>query len=283
MKSKLSAVYISVGFYFILNLMSCNSGSSSVNTSNPVESDDSWEIVLQEDFDNLEAWNIWNGGAFNNEIQLYREEQLSINNGILKITTERQSVSGATTPFDPTQKTFEFVSGRIESKLSIGPKDAPKRNEYRVLARIKLPFGTGMWPAFWTYGDPWPTQGEIDILEARGNEPNVFQSNLFYGTEPGININVNTEVIHAIGQNLTEDFHIYEMRWKQNSIEIYFDNDLIHTYEANAENNIANMFNKQQKIVFNSAVGGWFTPEQNSDNYTDNATMEVDWLKVYRK
>lgn len=282
MQFKIRSFYFAVGFIICFNLISCNGGNSTT-TSDPLNSDNSWELVLEEEFNNLDAWNIWNGGAFNNEIQLYREEQLSLSNGILTISTERQAVSGVTTPFDSTLKTFEFVSGRIESKHSIGPKDVPKHKEYRVLAKIKLPYGTGMWPAFWTYGDPWPTHGEIDILEARGNESNAFLSNLFYGPEPGININLNTEVIHEIGQNLTEDFHVYEMRWKQNSIEIYFDNKLIHTYEANADNNVSQMFNKQQKIVFNTAVGGWFTPEQNSENYADNATMEIDWLKVYRK
>ena len=243
----------------------------------------SWNLVFEDEFDDLSSWNVWYGGAFNNEIQLYREEQLSVDNSILTINALRASVSGPTDPYNATPKEFEYVSGRIESQEVYGPSDEEGEREYKFAARIKLPNGHGMWPAFWSYGDPWPTQGEIDVLEARGGEPDVFQSNIFYGTSPNVNINQNTEAVHSVGQDLTADFHVYEMIWRENSIDILFDEELIHTYTANSDNNISSLFGKEQKIVLNTAVGGFFFPDQNSSNYADSASMEVDWVRVYKR
>jgi len=243
-----------------------------------------WNLIFEDDFnDDLSFWNVWYGGAFNEEIQLYRPEQLSIDNGILKINVQRENISGPTSIFDSAPKSFEYVSGRIESKELFGPSNIDGNREIRFAARIKLPFGHGMWPAFWSYDDPWPTQGEIDILEARGGEPLEYQSNIFYGSTPNINTNQGTERVYEIGQDLTSAYHTYEMIWRSNSIDIIFDDQLLYTYQANNNNNINNLFDKKQKIVLNVAVGGIFFIDQNSNNYADSSTMEIDWVKVYKR
>jgi len=243
-----------------------------------------WNLIFEDDFnDDLSFWNVWYGGAFNEEIQLYRPEQLSIDNGILKINVQRENISGPTSIFDSTPKSFEYVSGRIESKELFGPSNIDGNREIRFAARIKLPFGHGMWPAFWSYDDPWPTQGEIDILEARGGEPLEYQSNIFYGSIPNINTNQGTERVYEIAQDLTSAYHTYEMIWRSNSIDIIFDDQLLYTYQANNNNNINNLFDKKQKIVLNVAVGGIFFIDQNSNNYADSSTMEIDWVKVYKR
>ena len=243
-----------------------------------------WNLVFEDDFNGgLSSWNVWNGGAYNNEIQMYRGNQVIVSEGTLKIIARREAVSGPANPNDATVKKFEYVSGRVESRELFGPDRADGGREYRFTARIKLPSGHGMWPAFWTYGDPWPTAGEVDILEARGGEPDVFQSNIFYGTKPGVNINRGTEKVHPTGRDLTAGFHIYEMIWRQGSIDILFDGELIHTYTASRSNNIRRMFGKKQKVVLNTAVGGWFFQDQNSGNYADGSVMEIDWVRVYKR
>ncbi|NKI32977.1 glycoside hydrolase family 16 protein [Croceivirga thetidis] len=247
-------------------------------------STEEWNLVFEEEFDSdLSQWNAWNSGAFNEEIQMYQPEQLSLENGLLTISTQRKTVSGASTVADSTTKEFEYVSGRIESKELFGPTELEGKREYKFKARIKLPNGHGMWPAFWTYGDPWPLQGEIDILEARGGKPLEFLSNLFYGTQPGISIINEIDVLHNIGQDLTKEFHVYEMIWKADSISILFDGKLLHTYQANQENYVAEFFDKKQKVVLNIAVGGWFFEDQNSANYADSAIMQVDWVRVFSR
>ncbi len=243
-----------------------------------------WTLIFKEEFDqDLSQWNAWNSGAFNEEIQMYLPQQLSLENGILKIDIERKAVSGATIPTDSAQKDFEYVSGRIESKMLFGPSDEEGEREYRFVARIKLPAGHGMWPAFWTYGHPWPTQGEIDILEARGGKPNEYLTNLFYGPEPGFSVNKDTDILHQLEVDVTAEFHEYEMIWRANTIEVLFDGKTLHTYEANSSNNIEHFFGKKQMVVLNTAVGGIFFEDRNSANYTDSSVMEVDWVRVYKR
>lgn len=243
-----------------------------------------WELAFEDDFDgDLSQWDLWTGGAFNEEIQLYRPEQLSIDNSILSINVQREQATGPTNPFDSTPRDYEFVSGRLESSESFGPTLINGSREVRIMASLKLPLGNGMWPAFWTFGDPWPTQGEIDILEARGSTPVEFQSNLFYGPTANNNINFNNAIIYDIGEDLTSEFHTYEMIWTADLIQILFDGEILHTYTANTQNNIANMLNKKQKIVLNTAVGGVFFTDRNPSNYTDSAVMEVDWVRAYTR
>jgi hypothetical protein len=274
-------------FYFLslggLLLWGCNVEGPQTASENASIDGASWNLIFEDEFENLAAWDAWYGGAFNNEIQLYTKEQLNLEEGILKINALRKPVVGPSLPNDTTPKNFEYVSGRIESKDLYGPSDQDGEREYRFVARIKLPSGHGMWPAFWAYGDPWPTQGEIDILEARGSETDRFSSNIYFGPTNGVNINQDTESKHTIGQNLTEDFHLYEMIWRPNSIEILFDNEIVHAYEASRNNNIEQLLGKKQKIVFNTAVGGWFFRDQDANNYADSSTMEVDWVRVYKR
>lgn len=245
-----------------------------------------WNLLFEENFDaNLDQWNIWSGGAFNNEIQLYRSGQLSLQDGLLTINAQKASVSGATSPFDATPKNFEYISGRIESKTQFGPSDAEGEREYRIMSRIKLPNGNGMWPAFWTYADPWPTKGEIDILEARGNQVTKFQSNIFYGTEANMPLtkNEDTSKSHELGVNLTSNFHVYELIWKANSLEILFDGQLLHTYNADSKNFVAELFGNKQQIVLNLAVGGGFFEGINSNTFVNASSMQIDWVKVYKR
>ena len=248
--------------------------------------DGEWNLIFEEEFsDNFDKWNVWRGGAFNNEIQLYTQEQMRIENGILTINAEKKTVTGASNPFDPAIKEFQYVSGRIESKQQFGPSDRKGENEYRIMSRIKLPSGNGIWPAFWTYSDPWPTKGEIDILEARGNQKTRFQSNIFYGTEVNTSLTKNddTSKSHELNMNLTSDFHVYELIWKTDSLEILFDNQLLHTYTADNKNYIAELFGDKHQIVLNLAVGGGFFEGVDANTFVNTSSMEVDWVKIYKR
>ncbi|MEQ8520498.1 MAG: glycoside hydrolase family 16 protein [Cytophagales bacterium] len=287
MKYSLFKEYIFLVFFLTLN-MACSDDETVPAAVEPITENDStetsWDLIFEEDFENnLVKWNIWEGGAFNEEIQLYREEQLSIADGKLSIKSKREAITGFEHPWSNNSKQFEYVSGRIESKTLFSPSDNEGEREYRFVASIKLPQGHGMWPAFWTYGDPWPTKGEIDILEARGGEPYMFQTNIFYGTETDININSNNDLEHIPGPDLTADFHSYEMIWKADSIDILFDDSLLYSYAANSNNNIGNFYGSDQKIVLNTAVGGFFFFDRNSANYADSSEMLVDWVRVFKR
>lgn len=235
-----------------------------------------WTKTFEDDFtDNLTKWNVWNGGAFNNEWQLYRAENLQVLNGNLAITAAKQTVDGPTTPYDATPKTFQYVSGRIECKTNVSA--SVKTPKVRMAARIKLPAGFGLWPAFWSYGDPWPTQGEIDILEARGQEPTRYLTNYFYGNKPNTNLVRNGEGYIQANADLTQCYHVYEMVWEKNTLSTYLDGVLV---EVKSGTYIPRMFGKTQRITLNLAVGGNFFTGLDPAQVT-SGTMLVDWVKVF--
>lgn len=114
-----------------------------------------WTRIFVDEFltANYSNWNIWTGGAYNNELQYYQAANLSVtNNDYLNITAKKQLVTGSTTPFDATPKKFSYTSARLESKVLFSSSATTPK--VRMVARIKLPAGYGMWPAFWSYGDP---------------------------------------------------------------------------------------------------------------------------------
>lgn len=236
-----------------------------------------WVRIFDEPFNNLANWNVWTGGAFNNELQYYQASNLSIALGNLKITAKKENITGATTPWDATLKAYNYTSGRIESKtLFSASTTTPK---VRMVARIKLPSGYGMWPAFWSYGDPWPTQGEIDILEARGQEPFTYSTNYFYGKVANRNLVKNASATITSAVSLQSCWHVYELIWSQSSLEFYLDGVLVNTKSGSY---VPNLYGKKEKITLNLAVGGNFFSNLNPSSIV-TGTMEIDWVKVFKK
>jgi len=238
--------------------------------------DAGWAKTFEDLFStNLNSWNIWYGGAFNNELQLYQASNLSVTNGNLVIAARQETVSGPTTPFDPTPKSFDYTSGRIESKTNFSASASSP--SVRMMARIKLPAGYGMWPAFWSYGDPWPTQGEIDILEARGQEDFKYQTNYFYGRNANRNLVRGAEGFVTTDVSLQTCYHVYEMIWSQNELKFYFDGVLVKT---NSGSYVSSLFGKTERITLNLAVGGLFFSNFNPA-LIQTGTMYIDWVKVF--
>jgi beta-glucanase (GH16 family) len=236
-----------------------------------------WTKIFEDDFTtDLSKWSVWTGGAFNNELQFYQEANLQVTNGNLVITARKETVTGATTPFDPTPKTFNYTSGRVECKTNVSSSASTPK--VRMSARIKLPAGYGMWPAYWSYGDPWPTQGEIDFVEARGQEPTKYQTNYFYGKAANRNIVRNAVGFINTDGDLTTCYHVYEMVWAQNTLSSYFDGALVETKSGG---NIPNLFGKTERITLNLAVGGDFFTNLNQAQI-QTGIMYVDYVKVFK-
>ena len=235
-----------------------------------------WAKTFEDNFTtNLDKWTVWEGGAYNNELQLYQAANLLVTNGNLEITAKKETVTGTTTNYNLTPKSFDYTSGRIECKTNVSASTAfPK---VRIASRIKLPAGYGMWPAFWSYGDPWPTQGEIDILEARGQEDNKYQTNYFYGKVANRNLVRNEQGYVTTDVSLQSCYHVYELIWSQNSLQFYFDGQLVKT---NTGGYVPSLFGKTERITFNLAVGGDFFSNFNP-SLIQTGTMYVDWVKVF--
>lgn len=261
-----------------------------------------WTKVFEDNFDvspndskNIN-WNVWGGGASNNELQMYTSYQSNLTvikdpaesqNNLLVIKANKQKIVGAKyrRDVDATPTKFDFTSARIESKKMFAPNNV--NSQLRIASRIKLPSGYGMWPAFWLYGDRWPTNGEIDILEARGNERNKFQTNHFYGVIPDRNLVKNQEGFITTTTDLTQSWHVYEVIWKKNSLVFLLDGQMIM---SRSDNYIPNLFERLERITFNLAVGGDFFYKDGIRPTADQISIKagegmmlVDWVKVFVK
>ena len=226
-----------------------------------------WIKTFEDNFNtpDFSKWNIWTGGAYNNELQFYQPSNLQITGGALQINAKRETVTGATNPYDATLKTFNYTSGRMECKTAfLASVNTPR---VRVVARIKLPKGYGMWSAFWSVGRNWPTEGEIDFLEARGQDSTKYETNYFYGTTPGINLVSNATGYINANMDLTTCYHVYGMELSKDELTTYLDGQVVETKTSNSASGayIRDLFNKSQYITLNLAVGGDFF----------NATSEV--------
>ncbi|MEY3678844.1 MAG: hypothetical protein RI924_985, partial [Bacteroidota bacterium] len=180
------------------------------------------------------------GGWGNQEAQYYtsRPENVSVSNGLLKITAKRETYGG-----------MNFTSTRLLSKDKFSFKYG------RVDVRAKLPAGGGTWPAIWMLGSNfstvgWPGCGEIDIMEHKGNDVNRIHGTVHYTGRSGGNPDGATKVI----SNATTEFHIYSIDWTAGSIKFYVDDQLFHTVT-----NTSNLpFNQNFFLILNVAMGGTF-------------------------
>lgn len=232
----------------------------------------------------LSKWQVWNSGAYNNELQLYKPANLTLANGQLVITAKKETVRGATDPDNSTQKTFNYTSGRLESNTYFSANTSNPK--LRFSARMKLPPGYGMWPAFWTYGEDWPTNGEIDIMEAQGQLPKVYTTDYWYGAtfEEPEEITAKDGAVITSSVDLTTCYHVYESIWQKDTLTFLLDGKVVNTKYKNDPTGgggfIPAMFGKLQRIALNAAVGG--------DNFTNLdkskiqvGTTYVDWVRVY--
>ena len=238
--------------------------STSPPTQEPVT--DYTNLVWSDEFNTDGApdptkwgYDLGAGGWGNNEVQSYtnNSNNISVTGGNLKITAINTG-SAYTSARIKSENKFEFTYGKIE-------------------ARAKMPIGGGTWPAIWSLGqnyatNTWPACGEIDIMEHRGNIPNVIHGTLHYpGVSPGAG---NTNSITIL--NAATEFHIYKAIWSPASIKFYVDDVLFHS----VANTASLPFNSDFFLILNVAMGGNFGGT--IDPAFAQSSMEIDYIKVYQ-
>ncbi|MBK7709142.1 MAG: glycoside hydrolase family 16 protein [Acidobacteria bacterium] len=154
-------------------------------------------------------------------------------------------------------------------------------------ARIKVPRGQGMWPAFWMLGNNidtagWPNCGEIDILENIGREPTIVHRTV-HG--PGYSGGNGIGAPYSLPNNaaFTDDFHVYSTEWSQNKISFYVDGVHFKTITpADLPQGATWAFDRPFFMILNFAVGGgWpWNPDTTS---VFPQTMMVDYVRVYKR
>lgn len=239
-----------------------------------------YKLIWSDEFngDKLSAdWNVEEGYIANNELQDYKKEgNHKISDGTLKITAVK---------VNDEKKFGSYTSARINTK-------GKKTFTYgKIEARMKIPTGVGVWPAFWMLGANisevhWPTCGEIDIMEYVGYEPTTLHATLHSedynhgkGTQRG------NKVALPEGQKVT-DWHIYGMIWTEKGFDFYIDTPE-NVYYSCATNDPKTVtawpFDAPHFIILNLAIGGNWGGAKGVDDNICPAVMEVDYVRVYQK
>jgi len=154
----------------------------------------------------------------------------------------------------------------------------------RLEARLKVPFGQGIWPAFWMLGANidsagWPTCGEVDIMEQVGREPSTNHGTL-HG--PGYSGGAGLTGIYTLpnGQKFADDFHTFAIEWEPAAIKFYVDGNLYQTKTPADAAGKQWVYDHAFFIILNVAVGGSF-PGNPDATTTFPQTMTVDYVRVY--
>lgn len=272
--------------------------SSSATASDATPSDTPADPVAfwSEDFQgesldpNVWSYEIGTGdwGWGNNEQQYYtdRAENIYLKDGYLYIRAALETDAAAiANKFNGKKYTsarivskgkFEFAYGTIE-------------------ARIALPVGKGIWPAFWMLGAniddvSWPLCGEIDIIEAVNDESVVYGTHHWSHEGNHAEYGNSTKEYYGTSYPMDiTDFHVYKTVWTEKSIAMYVDDFKYQEIDItlkkdSAGNNIASdmeTFHKNFFFILNVAVGGNWPGFEINDSQFPNE-MVVDYIRVYK-
>lgn len=231
-----------------------------------------WKLVWSDEFDgtalNRSNWTpeigTGSGGWGNNELQYYtdRSQNLQVTGGNLVITARKESYGGMnyTSARIKTQNLKSFTSGKIE-------------------ARIKLPSGQGLWPAFWMLGSNistvgWPYSGETDIMERVNNNP--FVNGTVHWDAGG-----HAEYGRVSGNLDFSQYHVYSVEWDSKYIRWFVDGQQFNEFYIENGTGNTEEFQRPFFLLLNLAVGGnW--PGAPNDSTPFPAQMLVDYVRVYQ-
>jgi len=239
-----------------------------------------WKLVWADEFDvdgppNPDKWNVLTWGPYrvNQELQAYlpKAENVRVENQRLVITARKvdedfwKYSSGRIT----TEGKFSFLYGRVEF-------------------RAKLPRGIGTWPALWLmpedlkgYGKGWPDSGEIDVMEHVGHRPgevlstvHTGQYNWPAGTQRGGHIQVD---------DVFDTWHTYAVEWAPGGLDFFVDDRKVFRFDNDRTDWKAWPYDKPFHLILNVAVGGNLGGQQGVDETAFPASMQIDWVRVYRR
>lgn len=253
---------------FLITFTSCSTSAEKEIALAPGNDSSHYEMVWSDEFSrnaiDTASWNFETGGHGwgNHEQEYYQAANATVSDGSLVITAKSEDVetSHYTSARMTTKGKHEFLYGRIE-------------------ARIKIPVGRGLWPAFWMLGANidsvgWPACGETDIME------HINADSLMYGT---LHWDNNGHVQNGDTLSSTPSaYHVYSIEWNTASIRWFIDSIQYHEVDIKNSTNSTDEFHKPFYILLNFAIGGdW--PGQVIDESKVPARMDIDYVRVYRK
>jgi beta-glucanase (GH16 family) len=259
-----------VAFFWVCLAATCSAQSKSP-----------WKLYWGDEFDGPSGsrpdpikwvFDLGNGGWGNEENQVYtdRPQNAALDgNGSLVIRAIREPNGGYTSARMKTLGRFEIKYGKIE-------------------ARIKVPEGKGVWPAFWMLGADvesrgvgWPNCGEIDIMEHIGGEPSKIHGTVHGPGYSGSN-SLGKVYTTPDGRSISDDFHVFSVEWAADAIDFLVDGFRYgRVTRSDLPKGTRWVFDHPFFLLFNLAIGGRWP------GYPDSTTvfpqkMIVDYVRVYR-
>ncbi len=159
----------------------------------------------------------------------------------------------------------------------------------KIAARMKLPHGKGIWPAFWMLGanidenggdTPWPQCGEIDILELYGTEDDgVVEANIHYADKKGEHTQMGAKSFKLDSGKFADEFHIFELEWTKDHMIWSVDGEEYTRVDISTKEYAS--FHKEFFFLLNIAVGGTYAGRPDETTPFPQR-MYVDWIRVYQ-
>ena len=244
--------------------------------------DSPWLLVWSDEFNQPDGsapdpakwrYNTGRNGWGNRELELYTRStnNARIEGGNLVIDARLEVIDGKTNMTSARLLTWgrhSWTFGRFE-------------------ARIKIPRGQGLWPAFWMLGANidsvgWPRCGEVDIMENIGKEPGTVHGTVhgpgYHGTD-----GIGGPFTLPGGANFADDFHVYAVECESNQITWFVDGKpYFEVTPATLPKNTRWVFNEPKFMLLNLAVGGYWPGDPDSTTIFPQR-MLVDYVRVYSR
>jgi len=242
-----------------------------------------WKLVWSDEFQgesiNEANWNLLvaEAGRYNEEWQRYADSDANayVENDCLVIKAIHESDVIAP---------GEYSSARLHT----AQKHVWKYG--KISARIQLPYGEGIWPAFWMLGanidenggdTPWPRSGEIDILELNGSKNDaVVEANIHYADNSDAHAMLQAPSFKLEQGKFADNFHVFELEWDETRIAWLVDGKEYASVPISSDE--LSEFHKEFFILLNIAVGGRYVGQPDITSSFPQY-MYVDWVRVYQR
>jgi beta-glucanase (GH16 family) len=251
---------------------------------------DNYKLVWADEFNkdgvpDSTIWKFEKGFARNHETQWYQPQNAVCKNGLLVIEVKKEHLpnpnyQAGSNNWKTNREFIDYTSS------SMNTRGQHSWQYGRFVMRARVPVAAGLWPAFWTLGTnkPWPSNGEIDIMEYYRN---MLLANIACGTAKPSTAKwySNRIPLDSLGAEWSKQFHVWRMDWDENGISLFVDDRLLNHVElkdlVNRDDSNFNPFKQSHYILLNLALGGDNGGDPSQTTFPQR--FEVDYVRIYQK